>query len=309
MATASEPRSGTHGHEPGAAGPPRHATASHTGNGAPIANGKPALNGKHVDVPASVGSDPEVLLPQGSWYLLAKDGLDRVFAFLMLLLTSPLILIAMALVKATSRGPAMYSQTRVGRYGKLFTIYKLRSMVVESESLTGVCWSTPGDKRVTRVGHWLRRTHIDELPQLWNVLRGDMSLVGPRPERPEFVPMLEQAIHDYRDRLLVRPGITGFAQVQLPPDTDIDSVRIKFAYDLHYVQAVGFWFDYRICWATAFKMAGGSFGLLRRLFRFPALETIERRYQHLADEAQRRKRALKNGAARVDGVNPIPLLP
>jgi lipopolysaccharide/colanic/teichoic acid biosynthesis glycosyltransferase len=236
---------------------------------------------KLLAVPASVGAGPEILV---------KDVLDRVFAFVMLLVTSPLILMAMALVKLTSRGPALYSQTRVGRHGRLFTIYKIRSMIVESESLTGACWSMPGDQRVTPVGRWLRKSHIDELPQLWNVLMGHMSLVGPRPERPEFVPALEQAIPRYRDRLLVRPGITGFAQVQLPPDTGLDSVRTKLAYDLHYVQSIGFWFDVRICWATALKMAGASFGLLARPFRFPA-----------SSAEKGRKKSTQNSVPHADG--------
>ncbi len=273
------------------------------------------LGGKRVAkasghaVPASVGSDPEVLLPQGSWYLVAKDGLDRVLAFVMLLLTAPLIFLAMALVKLTSRGPAIYSQTRLGRYGKPFTLYKIRSMIVESESLTGPCWSAPGDRRVTWVGRCLRRTHLDELPQLWNVLRGDMSLVGPRPERPEFLPMLERAIPYYRDRLLVRPGISGFAQVQLPPDSGLDSVRTKLAYDLHYVQKVSFGFDMRICWATALKMAGVSFRRLAWLFRFPAQATIASGYERLAEEAKRKKQAPPNDTARTETSGPIPALP
>lgn len=314
MATVIEPRPDAHGQPPGVAEPTFPETV-HAGNGAAArgaANGDhvPGVNGKHLLAPASVDSDPEILLPHGSWHLLAKDSLDRVSAFLMLLLTSPLILAAMALVKMTSRGPALYSQTRVGRHGKLFTIYKIRSMIVESESLTGACWSLPGDQRVTRVGRWLRKSHIDELPQLWNVVMGHMSLVGPRPERPEFVPALVQAIPHYRDRLLVRPGITGFAQVQLPPDTGLDSVRTKLAYDLHYVRSVGFWFDVRICWATAFKMAGASFELLARLFRFPARSAIEGRYRQLADDAPRNKSQTngvpQNGVPRRDGVKPIP---
>ena len=272
-------------------------------------NGTRAATAGAQGAPASVGSDPELLLPQGSWYLVAKDGLDRMFALFMLVLTTPLLLLAVALIKLSSRGPALYSQTRVGRYGIPFTLFKLRSMVVESESLTGPCWSTPGDQRVTAVGRWLRRSHIDELPQLWNVLRGEMSLVGPRPERPEFVPMLEQAIPYYRDRLIVRPGITGFAQVQLPPDTGLDSVRTKLAYDLHYIQSVGFWFDLRICWATAFKMIGMPFARLAWLFRFPARRTIESRYQRLADEAQRKKQTPQNGAACADGAGPVVALP
>ncbi|MCI0685070.1 MAG: sugar transferase [Gemmataceae bacterium] len=312
MATVSEPRSDAPWQPAGSDEFPIQAAvhADHAADAHAAAHAKvvlPAVNGvrKHLSVPAAVGSEPDVLLPHGSWYRFVKDGLDRVVAFLMLLVTSPLILAAMALVKLTSRGPALYSQARVGRHGRLFTIYKIRSMVVESESLTGACWSLPGDKRITRVGRWLRRAHIDELPQLWNVLLGDMSLVGPRPERPEFVPALEQAIPNYRDRLLVRPGITGFAQVQLPPDTGIDSVRTKLAYDLHYVQAVSFWFDVRICWATAFKMAGASFRFLARLFRFPGRAAIEGRYHGLAAHAQRTK-AHTNGTRLV---NPLPVTP
>jgi lipopolysaccharide/colanic/teichoic acid biosynthesis glycosyltransferase len=307
MAPARETRLDTPERLPGGVNP-----ASNGSGGPSGANGKVPHavegNGRHRAAPTSVGFEPEMLLPQACWYLVAKDGLDRVAAFVLLVVCSPLILLAMALVKITSRGPALYCQTRVGRSGKLFTIYKIRSMVVESESLTGACWSTPGDRRVTALGRWLRCSHIDELPQLWNVLRGDMSLVGPRPERPEFVPMLEQTIPYYGDRLLVRPGITGFAQVQLPPDTDLDSVRSKIAYDLHYIQAVGFWFDQRICWATAFKMVGTPFPLLRRLFGFPAQETVEQCYRRLAEEALRKKHALSNGAARADSVNPVPLL-
>lgn len=306
MATATEPQSDADVHS--------SAGAVKATNGAARADGiSSAIPVPSSNIPAAADMSERAewatMLPQDSWHGLTKCCLDRVLALVILLVMSPLILIAMALVKATSRGPALYLQTRVGRFGRLFTIYKIRSMVVESESLTGACWSTPGDQRVTRVGIWLRRTHIDELPQLWNVITGDMSLVGPRPERPEFVPMLERAIPRYRDRLLVRPGITGFAQVQLPPDTDINSVRTKLAYDLHYVQAMGFWFDFRICWATAFKMGGASFALLGRLFRFPDRRMIESRYQRLAAEEQRIRLAPTKTAKRIEGVKPIPLWP
>jgi lipopolysaccharide/colanic/teichoic acid biosynthesis glycosyltransferase len=232
-----------------------------------------------VGAPASSGAEARVICP--GWYPACKAVLDWLCAATLLVLTAPLLLTALVLVKLTSRGPVLYSQTRLGRHGMPFTIYKVRSMYAESESLTGACWSTPGDSRVTPVGRWLRRTHIDELPQLWNVLRGDMSLIGPRPERPEFVPTLEQAIRCYRARLLVRPGITGFAQVQLPPDTDLMSVQIKTAYDLFYVQHVSFSFDLRIGWATALKMIGVKFLALGRIFRFPPRATIEREYQQL----------------------------
>jgi hypothetical protein len=136
-----------------------------------------------------------------------------------------------------------------------------------------------------------------------------MSLVGPRPERPEFVPALEQAIPHYGDRLLVRPGITGFAQVQRPPDTGLDSVRSKLAYDLHYVQSVGFWFDFRICCATALKMMGAGYELLTKVFQFPSQTVVEGRYRRLAEETQRQQLKFNHGAARIDGVISAPPLP
>lgn len=217
----------------------------------------------------------------GGLYLTCKAGADFLCALVLLILTAPLMLLAMLLVKLTSRGPALYCQTRLGRHNKPFTIYKIRTMYHECESLTGAAWCMPGDSRITPVGRWLRLTHLDELPQLWNVLRGDMSLVGPRPERPEFVPRLEQAIPHYRQRHLVRPGVTGLAQIQLPPDTDLSSVRLKLAYDLHYVHSVGFWLDLRIAFATACKMAGLSFRAIRWVFALPVQDAIVASYKKL----------------------------
>ncbi len=210
------------------------------------------------------------VMRDSTWYPAGKVALDFVAAVVLLVLLTPVILLAMLLVKLTSRGPAIYTQTRMGLNGKPFTIFKLRTMVYRCERLTGATWSRPGDPRVTPVGRFLRKTHLDELPQLINVILGQMSLVGPRPERPEFLPQLEQEIPHYRERLQVRPGVTGLAQVQLPPDTDLDSVRLKLAYDLYYVQQASFWLDVRIILSTALKMAGLSFALLRRLFRIPA---------------------------------------
>jgi hypothetical protein len=117
------------------------------------------------------------------------------------------------------------------------------------------------------------------LPQLWNVLRGDMSLVGPRPERPEFVPSLERAVPHYRDRLVVRPGVTGLAQVQLPADTDLASVRRKLAYDLYYIRHVNFWLDLRLMLCTGVRMFGVSFDVLCRLFGLPRGGQVERHYE------------------------------
>jgi lipopolysaccharide/colanic/teichoic acid biosynthesis glycosyltransferase len=201
---------------------------------------------------------------------------------LLLALTLPLMLVAALLVKLTSRGPVFYSQTRLGRYGQPYRIYKIRTMTHNCESVSGAQWSKPGDSRITPVGSFLRRTHIDELPQLWNVLCGDMGLVGPRPERPEFVPELERAIPFYRDRLLVRPGITGLAQVQLPPDTDMDSVRRKLAHDLYYVRQMSLWLDIRILFSTAFSFMGLPYSLSRWLLRMPGGEHVQQDYEKAA---------------------------
>jgi lipopolysaccharide/colanic/teichoic acid biosynthesis glycosyltransferase len=216
------------------------------------------------------------VVPRRRWYVRCKTVLDFVAALLLLVPAVPLILIAGLLVKVTSRGPIFYTQRRVGRAGRIFTIYKIRTMVHDCESLTGPRWAIPGDPRVIRVGQFLRLTHLDELPQLVNVLRGDMSLIGPRPERPEFLPGLERALPSYRSRLNVRPGVTGLAQIKLAPDTDLSSVRRKLAYDLHYVQEVSFWLDLRILICTGLKIIGDP-GQLSRYFRLvPQGETIER---------------------------------
>jgi lipopolysaccharide/colanic/teichoic acid biosynthesis glycosyltransferase len=224
------------------------------------------------------------VMRDSNWYPAVKAALDFVAAVVLLLVLGPVILLTMLLVKLTSRGPAIYTQTRMGLNGKPFTIFKLRTMYFKCELHSGATWSRPGDPRVTPLGRVLRKTHLDELPQLINVILGHMSLVGPRPERPEFLPQLEQAIPHYRERLLVRPGVTGLAQVQLPPDTDLDSVQLKLAYDLYYVQQAGFWLDVRIVLSTALKMAGLSFSILRRLFRIPPRETIESAYHSLNPE-------------------------
>jgi lipopolysaccharide/colanic/teichoic acid biosynthesis glycosyltransferase len=203
------------------------------------------------------------------WYLPWKTAIDYGIALVLALLAAPVMALAAALVKLTSRGPAFYSQTRIGRNGRLYTIYKIRTMVHDCESLTGPRWSMPDDPRVTRIGQFLRKTHLDELPQLFNVLRGDMSLIGPRPERPEFLPNLERAIPHYRGRLAVRPGITGLAQVHLAADTDLESVRRKLIYDFHYIRHVNPWLDLRILIATFFYTLGDPLHLTRRITGIP----------------------------------------
>jgi lipopolysaccharide/colanic/teichoic acid biosynthesis glycosyltransferase len=209
-------------------------------------------------------------------YLTLRALADRLAALVMLIAAAPVIGLSALLVKLTSRGPAFYTQTRLGLRGRLFTIYKLRTMIHNCESLTGPRWSIPGDPRVTPLGCFLRATHLDELPQLINVLRGDMSLIGPRPERPEFLSDLEQAFPHYTNRLAIRPGVTGLAQIQLPADTDLDSVRRKLAFDLYYIHKVGLWLDLRILICTAFYAAGVPYRALRGLFRIPDGEVVER---------------------------------
>jgi lipopolysaccharide/colanic/teichoic acid biosynthesis glycosyltransferase len=196
-------------------------------------------------------------------------------ALVLVVLFLPIILFTAILIRLTSRGPAFYLQTRVGKGGRLFKIYKLRTMYHNVERTSGACWSVAGDPRVTSFGRFLRTTHIDELPQLFNVLRGQMSLVGPRPERPEFVAVLEREIPRYRDRLLVRPGVTGLAQVYLPPDTDLDSVRRKLVYDLAYIGRMSFWLDIRLMICTGLRIFGVPLSFLARLLWLPATQVIE----------------------------------
>jgi lipopolysaccharide/colanic/teichoic acid biosynthesis glycosyltransferase len=174
----------------------------------------------------------------------------------------------------------LYSQTRLGRRGKPFRIYKIRTMHYDCERLSGPAWSTHGDTRVLPVGRLLRRLHIDELPQLWNILRGDMSLVGPRPERPEFVPQLERLLPCYRQRLSVQPGLTGLAQVHLPPDSDLESVRRKLAFDLYYIRRGNLWLDVRILAATFFRLVLPN-RLPHRVLGFPGQETVDDAYTRL----------------------------
>jgi lipopolysaccharide/colanic/teichoic acid biosynthesis glycosyltransferase len=220
------------------------------------------------------------------WYPSCKNVVDFVTAAALAVFALPVVLLAAAVVKLTSRGPAFYTQTRVGQDGRLFAIYKLRTMIHNCESLTGPRWSIPGDPRVTRVGRVLRLTHLDELPQLLNVLRGEMSLIGPRPERPEFVPELARALPGYWQRLTVRPGVTGLAQVQLPPDADLTSVRRKLAHDLYYIQQLSPWLDLRLLACTAFYALGIPFTLLSRFLGIPGGEEVEQAMQGFLGESQ-----------------------
>jgi lipopolysaccharide/colanic/teichoic acid biosynthesis glycosyltransferase len=200
--------------------------------------------------------------------------LEFLAALALLVPVLPVIALAALLVKLTSRGPAFYSQTRLGGDGRPYAMYKLRTMAHNCEQGSGPRWATAHDPRVTPLGRFLRRTHIDEFPQLWNVLRGEMSLVGPRPERPEFLPHLERSVPHYHERLRVRPGITGLAQVHLPPDTDLASVRRKLAYDLHYVRHRGPGLDLKLVLCTGLSVVGVPLPVSCRLLRVPGVTPV-----------------------------------
>ena len=156
-------------------------------------------------------------------------------SLLILVPTSPLLLLAMAAIRLEGPGPLLYRQERITRDGRVFNILKLRTMRVDAEA-NGAVWAGVDDERVTRVGRFLRRSRIDELPQLINVLRGDMSIVGPRPERPVFAAELARRIPLYNERHMVKAGLTGWAQVNYPYGASVEDARQKLSYDLYYVK-------------------------------------------------------------------------
>jgi sugar transferase (PEP-CTERM system associated) len=181
---------------------------------------------------------------------LLKRGVDIVTSLLALLFASPFLLAAAIAVKAEDRGPILYRQARVTEGGRVFQILKLRSMRTDAER-AGAVWAKQRDARVTRVGRVLRRSRLDELPQLLNVLRGDMSLVGPRPERSEFIRELARSLPLYSERHLVKAGLTGWAQINYPYGASLDDARSKLSYDLHYVKNCSILFDLLIMLQTA----------------------------------------------------------
>jgi exopolysaccharide biosynthesis polyprenyl glycosylphosphotransferase len=188
----------------------------------------------------------------------SKRAFDMLAAASGLLLVLPL-LPAIALLVRTTPGPVIYRQRRLGESGRPFTIYKFRTMVAEAEASGKPQWCVDGDQRITRVGRLLRRAHLDEIPQLWNVLKGDMSIVGPRPERPEFVRMLEKEMPFWSRRLLIRPGVTGWAQVRSGYSADCASSADKLSYDLWYIRHRSMVVDLAVCLQTAWLMMGSMF--------------------------------------------------
>jgi lipopolysaccharide/colanic/teichoic acid biosynthesis glycosyltransferase len=211
---------------------------------------------------------PVALAARGSSGQVLIRGLNVVVALIGLVVTLPLWVVIAALIKLTSRGPVFYTQTRVGLDaramraphadsrrvhdigGRPFTIYKFRTMTVNAEQNGQAVWATANDNRVTAVGGFLRSCRLDELPQLLNVLKGDMNIVGPRPERPQLFAELREQIPDYAKRQRVPPGITGHAQVHLQYDTSVEDVKQKVQHDLEYIARRSVWEDLRIMLKT-----------------------------------------------------------
>ncbi len=191
---------------------------------------------------SGLGPRPQAIAIQNAYSL--------VMGILGLIVFSPFMLIAAIAVKLSSDGPVLYRQQRVGLNGHVFTLYKFRSMDEHAEARTGAVWASVDDPRITFVGRWLRKLRLDELPQFWNVVKGDMVIVGPRPERPEFVDLLAHQIPYYRQRLAVKPGITGWAQINHKyGDTELDAM-IKLEYDLYYIKNVAPALDFYIIFHT-----------------------------------------------------------
>jgi lipopolysaccharide/colanic/teichoic acid biosynthesis glycosyltransferase len=202
------------------------------------------------------------------FYATAKLCVEWLLAIALTVLICPLLIILVVLVRITSDGPAFYKQARLGYRGRVFQIYKLRTMVNNAESDTGPVWAAKEDRRITSLGAILRTTHLDELPQLLNVLKGEMSLIGPRPERPEIASQIVQTLPTFRKRLVLRPGITGLAQVLLPADDPDDAalegVARKLEYDLLYADEMRFFMDVRIYICTICQLVADIMGSICR---------------------------------------------
>jgi exopolysaccharide biosynthesis polyprenyl glycosylphosphotransferase len=187
---------------------------------------------------------------QGQIRAWAKRLFDIFSAGILLLLLWPIMLLAAFFIKMEDRGPIFFQQERVGLFGKTFYCMKFRSMRTDAEKDGVARWATTNDTRITRVGNFIRKTRIDELPQLINVLRGEMSMVGPRPERPTFVDMLEKDIPFYAIRHSVKPGVTGWAQVRYSYGASIEDAKRKLQFDLYYVKNNSVFLDFFILFET-----------------------------------------------------------
>jgi len=184
--------------------------------------------------------------------------MDIALSLGLIVFSIPITIISALIVKLESKGPIFYKQERMGLNGKIFKIYKFRSMVSDAEKISGPVWSTKDDPRITRFGKFIRKVRIDEIPQMLNILKGDMSFVGPRPERPFFVEKLSNEIPLYKRRLKVRPGVTGWAQVKHKYDENIEDVKMKTRYDLFYIENMSLRMDFKIIFRTVFVVLFGK---------------------------------------------------
>jgi lipopolysaccharide/colanic/teichoic acid biosynthesis glycosyltransferase len=194
---------------------------------------------------------------RNTMYATGKRIFDLMMVALLAPLAVPLLFFAAIIIKIEDGGSAFYSQVRLGQFGLPFSIFKLRTMRVASE-VNGAQWASVGDIRVTKIGRILRKTRIDELPQLWNILKGEMSMIGPRPERPELYDKIEKEVPAFSLRLACKPGLTGWAQVNYPYGASIEDSRNKMLYDLFYITRAGFLFDLRIASRTVVAMVRGA---------------------------------------------------
>lgn len=254
--------------------------------------------------------------PYISPYFRIKGYTDRLVASLLLVPCLPLIAFLWLLVRLTSKGPGFFAQERLGKDGKPFVMYKIRTMVVNAEHETGAVWASQNDSRITFVGKFLRVFHLDEFPQLYNVLRGEMSLVGPRPERDEFVQILNREIDGYSYRMSVLPGVTGYAQLNLPSDIEVGDVKRKISLDFEYIENATFWFDFVIILGTLgrfFKFLGmihlKVLGIYRRVEDSPWAVCVGAVSQNIANDRSMKLSQLFEMAAvdRHEDVQPIAL--
>jgi len=198
--------------------------------------------------PADLAIGPGLTSPMSQ---AAKRVFDLVMSCLLLICTAPLLALLALLIKLDSEGPVFYVQERTGRGGKPYRVHKLRTMHKDAEKVSGPVWAAHGDPRVTRLGAFLRTMRLDEIPQVFAVLRGDMSFVGPRPERPFFVQQIKQQIPFFGLREAVKPGITGWAQIRYSYGSTIEDAKAKLEYDLYYVEHKSLFLDLAICFHTA----------------------------------------------------------
>jgi lipopolysaccharide/colanic/teichoic acid biosynthesis glycosyltransferase len=237
-------------------------------------------------------------------YFARKTVWTRLLGAVLLVLLSPIMLLIMLLVRLTSPGAALFRQTRLGRDGRTFNIFKIRTMYRDAEAVSGPALCQPGDSRMTPVGRVLRLFHLDELPQLINVVRGEMCLVGPRPERPEIIARnrLCEKVPRFSERTKVLPGVTGLAQINLPADVDAESVIPKVELDLEYIETATAGLDFRILACTSLRMLGVRHGRAVRLFgverKVPVRRGIERAEMNLSNGNGAHEGAMEHGPRR-----------